>query len=354
MKNVKVAVWGFGAMGSGVVRALLGKKGVDVVGVCDLHPARVGKSIFEVLETERGERGEVIVSADIDAVVRAGECDICVIATDSFTAKVFDKVMRIVGKGVNVITTAEEMAYPKAGEPELAARMDAAAREHGVSVLGTGVNPGLIMDILALCLSGGMTDVEFVQCRRVNSLSPFGVAVMEEQGVGLPVDEFEARVADGSMAGHVGFKESVFMMDEALGLGVDHFEQQMKPIVTGVDRKAPYGFAGAGHVAGVNMTGQGSRGGKVVIDMIHPQQIEPEMEGTHTGDYIVLKGSPDISMEIRPEVDGGIGTIAMCINMIPHVINARAGLRTMIDLPVPHAIMGDYRDMVDPERKIVK
>ena len=132
MKNVKVAVWGFGAMGSGIVRALLTKKGVDVVGVCDLHPQRVGKSIFEVLGADRGDRADVIVNADIDEVVRAGECDVCVIATDSFTAKVFDKVLRIVGKGVNVVTTAEEMAYPKAGEPELAAKMDAAAREHGV------------------------------------------------------------------------------------------------------------------------------------------------------------------------------------------------------------------------------
>ena len=354
MKNVKVAVWGFGAMGSGIVRALLTKKGVDIVGVCDLHPQRVGKSIFEALDVPRAERADVVVTSDIDEAVRAGQCDICVIATDSFTAKVCDKVLRIAEKGVNVVTTAEEMAYPKANEPELAAKMDAAARAHGVSVLGTGVNPGLIMDILALCLSGGMTDVEFVQCRRVNSLSPFGPAVMEEQGVGLPVAEFEKRVAEGTMAGHVGFKESVYMMNEALGLGVDHFEQQMKPIVTDVDRRSPYGFAKAGDVAGVNMTGQGSRDGKVVIDMIHPQQIEPELGGTHTGDYIVLKGSPDISMEIRPEVDGGIGTIAMCINMIPHVINARPGLRTMIDLPVPHAIMGDYRDLIDEERKIVK
>ena len=354
MKNVKVAVWGFGAMGSGIVRALLTKKGVDIVGVCDLHPQRVGKSIFEVLDVPRAERADVVVTSDIDEAVRAGQCDVCVIATDSFTAKVCDKVLRIVEKGVNVVTTAEEMAYPKAGEPELAARMDAAAREHGVSVLGTGVNPGLIMDVLALCLSGGMTDVESVQCRRVNSLSPFGPAVMEEQGVGLSTDEFEKRVKDGTMAGHVGFKESVYMMDEALGLGVDHFEQQMKPIVTTIDRRSPYGFAKAGDVAGVNMTGQGTRDGKVVIDMIHPQQIEPEAEGTHTGDYIVLKGSPNISMEIRPEVDGGIGTIAMCINMIPHVINARPGLRTMIDLPVPHAIMGDYRDLIDEERKIVK
>lgn len=354
MEHVKVAVWGFGAMGSGVVRALLTKKGVDVVGVCDLHPARVGKSMYEVLGVERGAREDVLISADIDAVVRRGACDICVIATDSFTAKVYDKVIRIVEKGVNVVTTAEEMSYPAAGEPELTAKMDACAKANGVSILGTGVNPGLIMDVLALCLTGGMTDVRKVTCRRVNSLSPFGVAVMEEQGVGLPVAEFMRRVEDGTMAGHVGFKESVYMMEEALGLGVDRFEQQMSPIVTEVDRKSPYGFAAAGDVAGVNMTGQGLKNGEVVYDMIHPQQIEPELAGVHTGDYIELVGSPNISMAITPEVEGGIGTIAMCINMIPHVINARPGLRTMLDLPVPHAIMGDYRGMIDETRKIVK
>ena len=129
--------------------------------------------------------------------------------------------------------------------------------------------------------------------------------------MGLSVKAFEQGVEDGSLAGHVGFAESVGMIAEALGWKVDKFEQQMKPIVTTVDRKSPYGFAKAGDVAGVNMTGQGYVNGEIKIDMIHPQQIEPEMEGTHTGDYIVLKGTPNVNMAINPEVDGGIGTIAM-------------------------------------------
>ena len=137
------------------------------------------------------------------------------------------------------------------------------------------------------------------------------------------------------------------MIFKALGWNVEKFEQQMSPIVTSVDRKSPYGFAKAGDVAGVSMTGQGYVDGKVKIDMIHPQQIEPEMEGTHTGDYIVLEGTPEVNMSIRPEVDGGIGTIAMVVNMIPHVINARPGLKTMLDLPVPRAIMGDFRDYIE-------
>jgi len=136
------------------------------------------------------------------------------------------------------------------------------------------------------------------------------------------------------------------MIADAIGWKVDKFEQQMKPIVTTIDRKSPYGFAAAGDVAGVNMTGQGWVDGEVKIDMIHPQQIEPEMEGTETGDYIVIKGTPPINMANKPEVEGGLGTIAMCVNMIPHVINSRPGLKTMLDLPVPRAIMGDMRELI--------
>lgn len=56
-------------------------------------------------------------------------------------------------------------------------------------------------------------------------------------------------------------------------------------------------------------------------------------------------------MSINPEVEGGLGTIAMCVNMIPLVINADAGLKTMIDLPVPRAILGDFRDYIKKNKK---
>lgn len=49
MENIKVAIWGFGAMGSGVAKVLLRKKGVDITGVCDIHPARVGKASLKCL-----------------------------------------------------------------------------------------------------------------------------------------------------------------------------------------------------------------------------------------------------------------------------------------------------------------
>ncbi|MBN2605681.1 MAG: NADP-binding protein [Bacilli bacterium] len=347
MENIKVVIWGFGAMGKGMADMLLTKKGVEIAGVCDLHPDLVGKSIFNVLEGEQGKHKEVLVSDNIESLLDNSKCDIVLLATDSYTKKAFPKMKMILEKGINVISTAEEMAYPKAQEPLLAKELDKIAKENGVTVLGTGINPGFIMDLLVIALSGVMSDVKHIEANRVNSLSPFGPAVMEEQGVGIKVSEFKSGVENHTLAGHVGFAESVNMIADAIGVKLDRFEQQMSPIITNIDRKSKYGEALKGNVAGVNMTGQGYIGENVFIDMKHPQQIEPELEGTSTGDYINIIGTPNVHMAITPEIDGGIGTIAMCVNMIPHVLNARSGLKTMIDLPVPRAILGDMRDLLE-------
>lgn len=345
-ENVRVAIWGFGAMGSGMAKMLLTKKGVDIVGVCDRNKSRAGRSMYDVLGVPRGDRPEVIINPDVDAVITEKSCDICLCATDSFTEQAYPRLKSILEKKVNVISTAEEMAYPQAQNPELAQALDEIAKANGVSILGTGINPGLIMDLLVVVLTGCMTDVTEIEAKRVNSLSPFGRAVMVEQGVGITVDAFERGVQDGTLAGHVGFAESIRMIGDAIGWTVDEIKTQMQPIVTTVDRTSPHGFAAAGNVAGVSMTGQGYVEGAVKINMIHPQQIEPELEGTYTGDYITLKGTPEVNMRIQPEVEGGLGTIAMCVNMIPQVINAHPGLKTMLDLPVPRAIMGDMRQLI--------
>ena len=346
-KNVKVAIWGFGAMGSGMAEVLLRKQGVDIVGVCDIHPDRVGKSMFDVLGVPKGDRKEVVIKGDITKVIKKQSADVVLLCTDSFTAKTFDKIKLIVELGINVVSTAEEMSYPKAQEPKLAAKINKLAKANGVSVLGTGINPGLMMDLLAILMTGACTDVEYVKCERVNSLSPFGPAVMEEQGVGITLEEFNTQSEAGHLAGHVGFNESVTMICDAIGWKLDkEVEQTMAPIVSTVHRKTKYAEVLPGNVAGCTMKGYGYVNGKLAVEMIHPQQIEPELEGTNTGDYVVIKGTPNVNLSNKPEIPGGIGTIAMCINMIPHVINARPGLHTMIDLPVPRAIMGDMRELI--------
>ncbi len=348
MENLRVLLWGFGAMGSGMAKMLLKKRGVAISAVCDKHPDREGKSIYALLDVDRGNHPELIVESDIGSLVSDGCADVALLATDSFTTEAFDKIAFLLEHKLNVISTAEEMAFPRSSEPELAEKLDRIAKEHGATVLGTGINPGLIMDLLVITLTGACIDVERIEAERVNSLSPFGPAVMEEQGVGLTEEQFADGVRSKTLAGHVGFNESVGMITEALGWKLSEpVRQSMEPIVSRVHRRTPYAEVQPGEVAGCTMKGAGFVDGEEKIKMIHPQQIEPQLEGTDTGDYIRIKGTPDINMTIKPEVPGGVGTIAMCVNMIPHVINASAGLKTMIDLPVPRAVMGDMRDLIE-------
>lgn len=345
-EKVRVILWGIGAMGKGMAEMLLDKKGVEIVGVVG-RTYRLGKSMYEYLDVERGDRPDIIIG-EYDEVIQEGAADIVLISTNSFVADSFDKIKYCLEKKINVISTAEEMAYPYAQEPELSKEMDRLAKENNVSVLGTGINPGLIMDLLVITLTGACIDVDSIKAERINNLSPFGPAVMHGQGVGIGVDEFNERVEKDELDGHVGFPESIGMIANALGWKLsEEVELSREPIVSSVYRKSPHAEVQAGDVAGCNMKGYGKVDGELKIEMLHPQQVEPQLEGVDTGDFISIKGTPNIDMAINPEVPGGIGTIAMCVNMIPQVINATPGLKTMIDLPVPRAIMGDMRELID-------
>jgi len=345
-EKIKVAIWGFGAMGSGMARMIIKKIGFEIVGICDVYEGFVGKSIFELLAINNPYEHDVIVKKNIDDILQNNKVDVVLLATDSYTKAAYPKIKKIVEYGVNVISTAEEMAFPKANEPELTLEMDALAKKNKVTILGTGVNPGMMMDLLAICISGVVEDIKSFEISRINSLSPFGKTVMEEQGVGLTESDFKEKMSKDEIAGHVGFKESAYMIAEALGLEVKNFSQSMKPIITDVDRKSPYGFAKKGDVCGVEMSSEVILENGIKIKLYHPQQIEPELVGVSTGDYVQIEGKPGINLANVPEVEGGIGTIAICVNMIPLVINANAGLVTMIDLPVPRAIIGDVRKLI--------
>ncbi|MCT4507546.1 MAG: 2,4-diaminopentanoate dehydrogenase [Tepidibacter sp.] len=351
MENIRVGIWGFGAMGSGMASMLLKKEGVEIVAVCDKHEDRIGKDVYEVLGVDRKDKKEIIIKSNEEEAFTEKCADVVLLATDSFTKGAFDKIKFVIERKMNVISTAEEMAYPDAQEPELAKKIDKIAKENHVSVLGTGINPGFVLDLLILALTGTCESVDYIKASRVNDLSPFGHAVMVEQGVGVTPEDFEKGVKDGSIAGHVGFPESIKMITDGIGWDLEKVDQTRQSIVSNVYRQSKYAEVEAGNVAGCKQCGYGYVDGDIKVEMEHPQQILPHLEGVDTGDYVQIKGVPDISLQIKPEIPGGIGTIAMCVNSIPHVINARPGLKTMLDIPVPRAIMGDMRKMIETKKE---
>ncbi len=328
---IKVAVWGTGMMGQGLLGFILDRpKDIELVGAIVTNPAKEGKTVGELL----GRDCDVPMTTDVDAVL-AMKPDVVCICTQSFLHEITDQVEPCVKAGANVISISEKLAYPWASDPAWADRFDALAKEHGVSILGTGINPGFILDALIVMWSSVCLRVDRIEAERVNDLSPFGPTVMRTQGVGTTVEEFHAGVADGSIVGHIGFPESIHLIGKAIGWKIDRVEETREPIVTTIERSTPHITVKAGDVAGCKQIGRGYIGDELKIELVHPQQIHPEMEGVSTGDYIRLYGDPDVSMATSPEIPGGKGTYASTGNYIPLIVGAPAGIVTVVDLPLP-------------------
>ena len=317
--TVKVIHWGLGAMGGGIAKLLATKIGVESVAAIDADPGKQGKTLADLF----GVKSEAVVSNDPSQALKA-EADVAIIATGSFTREVYPLLIQAIQARKNVICIAEEMAFPRQQEPELAEKIHQLALKNDVTVLGTGINPGFVLDLLIVAMTGVCYNVTEIKASRINDLSPFGPTVMKTQGVGTTPGEFAAGVEAGTIVGHVGFPESMAMIAAALGWELDEIKQTKEPIIA-------YGI----------------KDGKTLITLVHPQQVRPENEGVETGDFIEIYGEPDIKLAIQPEIPGGIGTIALAVNSIPNVIKSRAGLMNMTELPVPAALMADIRTLLN-------
>ncbi|MBE3519864.1 MAG: NADP-binding protein [Firmicutes bacterium] len=338
MSEIKVLVWGLGAMGSGMVSMLARKQGVKVVAGIARTAAKAGKDLGEIAGCEpMGVRA----TNDVEEAFRT-KPDVVLLNTASFIREVFPEIETCLSRGAHVITIAEEMAYPWAASPELAEKIDSLAKRAGKTVLGTGINPGFVLDTLIITLTGVTRDVRHIHARRVNNLAPFGPTVMRTQGVGTTVAEFEKGLRENTIVGHIGFPQSCHLIGRALGWKIDRVVEEREPIISKVERRTKYVWVRPGDVAGCRHIARAYSGGREVIFLEHPQQVCPELEGVETGDYINIDGDPPISMAIRPEIPGGTGTIAIAVNMIPAVIKAQPGLLTMADLPIPRAILGSF------------
>jgi len=341
---IRVLILGTGQMGTGIARLVLEKQGLRLVGAYGRRPERAGMDLGQAIGLGR-DLG-IPVSGDLSGVIEQARPHVAIQATCSRLNDAMDEITTLLRHGVHVISIAEEMACPAAEAPALAGELHQLAIEHGVSVLGTGINPGFVLDLLVITLSGVCSDVQSISARRVNDLSPYGPTVLASQGVGLTPAAFEQGLKDGTVVGHIGFVQSIHMIAAALGWEIDRIEQTREPIVTQVARQTPSISIEPGQVAGCLHTATAYRQDKAVITLVHPQQVHPQLDDLETGDSIEITGTPDIRLAGSPEIPGGQGTTALAVNMIPRILNASAGLYTMADLPVPAAMLGDARGFV--------
>jgi hypothetical protein len=275
-----------------------------------------------------GKRLGVTVSDDPDVVLSKVNASIVIHSTTSFLKQVYLQITKIIEHGVNVVSTCEELSYPYATDLELAKKLDELAKKHKATVLGTGINPGFMMDTLVIALTGACQTVERIKMTRVINTAKRRVQFQKKIGVGLAIDEFKEKMEKKSITLHVGLEQSISLIASALEWELDEIKVESKAIQTK-----------SGQVAGLRQYGRGVKWGKEIITLDLQAYVGAEEEY----DSIDIEGVPGIHMKASPGVHGDLGTVAVIVNSIPKVINAEPGLVTMKDLPVPSATPGDMR-----------
>lgn len=334
--RVRIGICGLGSIGSAATRLLLDHRtGFDLVGAATKQPEAIGRPLHEVAGATT--HSDVIVVDELDSLL-AMQPDIVVYSTGSFLSEVGDDVERIAAAGSNLVSPCEELAFPFTRDPALSHRLDATARRAGVTILGTGVNPGFIFDGLLSAASGSSWDVSSIRGRRVVDVSGFGQNIHLRLGIGYTDDEFAAGHERGTIAGHVGFPESIQLVVERLGLTLDGpVEESFEPMIAVEAVNTPYGGVPAGHTEGFVQRAVGRVGGKDFVEFELVLHLRPVAAGFATSDRFVIDGVHPVSLELNPGMDAIPATSAQLVNSIPGVLHAAAGLMTINDVPAAAA-----------------
>lgn len=325
-KGVRVLQVGLGPIGLDMARRAVSRPGMRLVGAMDIASALIGRPLKDVLGSRDDCEGEVVGSAG--EAVDAFKPDVALVATVSeleLAAPVCEEFLK---RGVHVVSTCEEMAFPFRTQPELSARLDAAAASGGVVCLGTGINPGFVLDVLPVFLTGPLDRVEKVRAFRVVDAGKRRGPLQRKVGAGLSVEAFERKVAAGGF-GHRGFMESLHMLCDALGVETSGASTFIRPVIAGEAVETEYATVKPGDVAGIHQ-GAEDRDGLVVLDLkMYVGAKDPK-------DRIEVDGSPSIRVEVQGGYQGDVATCSIALNAIHALRHVRPGLRSMLDLPPVH------------------
>lgn len=335
MGKFRLVQYGCGPIGCSIARLASTREDIDVVGAIDL--LHVGRNLEEVAGIER--KLGVSISGDGNAILKKTKPHVVLHATSSRLKDVLPQLEQIIRARCNIISTCEELSYPLRKQPELAGKIDNLAKEHKVSVLGTGVNPGFLMDTWPLLMTGVCQDVRKIRAIRIQDASSRRAPFQMKIGAGKTVEEFDKLVEAGALQ-HVGLSESIAMIAAGLRWNLDDITETIEPVIAEAEVQSDFVTVKEGQVAGLKQVGRGWRGDREMITLDFQAYIGAE----ESYDAIYITGIPDMEVVIKGGVHGDIATAAIVVNAIPQVVNARPGLLTMIDIPPIHFYFGTSDD----------
>jgi len=342
-RPVRVALFGVGAVSSLIAKALLQKKGVEIVAAIDVAHDKVGRDLADVLGLPH--KLNLVVAKDVKEAFSRAKPDIVVHATSSSLEQVHRQISACLKEAVNIVSTCEELAYPYLKNRAIAEDLDRLAKQYKVSVLGTGINPGFLMDTLPITVTGSCLEVKRIKVTRMMNSGKRRIPYQKKVGTGLTEEEFREKTSRKEISGHVGLDVSIAMIADSLGWKLDEIvEVSPEPILAEKILETTYTTVEKGCVSGLKSMAYGVINGEKIIQLEFVSHAGVEEEY----DLIEVDGLPNIRLKIEGGVHGDVGTVAMIINSIPKVMNASPGLHTMNHLPIPSATPAELNVYAKP------
>jgi 4-hydroxy-tetrahydrodipicolinate reductase len=325
---ISVMFYGLGPIGSAVARQVAMRKGFTIAGGIDIDPAKLGQDLGDVIGL--GRKLKIRVTNDAAGALKRAQPDIVILCTSSALKAVMPQIETILKARLPIVSTTEELAYPVGRNRALGKRIDELARRAKVAVLGTGVNPGFVMDALPIALTGVCERVDSVRIDRVQDARVRRLPFQQKIGSGLTREQFQKKVDDRSVR-HVGLAESVTMIADAFGWKLDKVTDEIMPKIAEQTVESEFLAVDAGYVCGIVQDGIGWKYGKPIITL----HMEAFLGAPESFDSIVIEGVPRITQKIAGGVHGDVATASITVNSIPKVLTAKPGLRTMRDMVLP-------------------
>lgn len=325
--------YGVGPIGQATVGTVLDKQDAGhlaLVGAVDTDPEKVGKDVAEFLP-DRTDTG-IVVADDPTEVLAATTPDVVLHTTTSFVPGVMEQLQACMAAGAHVVSTTEELAYPYRRHPDRAETLDATAKEAGVAVVGTGVNPGYAMDILPLTATGVCTTVDAVQVERVVDAAERRGPLQKKVGAGISKEAFAEKKAAGGF-GHVGLRESLWMVADGLRWPLDEVTEALEPVIAEQAVETPHCSVAVGDVAGIHHSAEGTVDGDECLSL----DLKMYAGAEQPRDTVRVTGTPPMDLTVRGGIFGDTATVGMLVNVAALMDTVAPGLKTMRELPVPRA-----------------
>src|SRR5216684_236985 len=333
MPNIRVLHFGLGPIGAAIVKQVARRPGFKIVGAIDIDAAKVGRDLGDVVGLSR--RLGLRVQDNAAKALKAARPDIVVHCTSSLLKKVMPQLEMILESKAAIVSTTEELSYPGYTHIRQARQIHAWAKKARVAVLGTGINPGFVMDALPITLTAVCERVDRVEVNRVQDARLRRLPFQQKIGAGLTTEQFQKEVRGGSVR-HVGLTESIAMIADALGWTLDRISDDVQPKLAMVTVASEFLAVDPGYVCGIVQEGVGYRKGRPVIRL----RLEAYLGAPESYDSVDIEGSPNLSMKIAGGIQGDLGTASIVVNSISRVLAAPPGLHTMRDMTLPSFLPG--------------